>query len=156
MKWPWTVPDRERRVEARNAWLATVALPLVLIGCTDAPRGEPRLETFPLQGVVQVDGAPAEHLTVECYPQNTGELTRELAGVTTAEGKFSLGTYEAGDGVPEGEYQIAFKWLKKGKGLRGLQDALNGRYANPNSSGFSITVKKGEPADLGTIELTTK
>ncbi len=140
----------------RIGWLAAVVVPLLAVGCGDAPQDGPRLETYPLQGVVHVDGAPAERLTVECYPQNAGKLARELAAETDAEGKFALGTYEANDGVPEGEYKIAFKWLKKGKGFRGLQDALKGRYANPDSSGFSITVTKGEPADFGTIELTTK
>ena len=35
-------------------------------------------------------------------------------------------------------------------------DKLNNRYKSPTESKVKFTAKKGDPADLGKIELTTK
>jgi len=102
---------------------------------------------------VFVDGAPAEGLQIECYPRANAKFRRVLAGHTDAEGQFSISTYEKGDGVPAGEYTLAFKW-EKAAGFAKARDRLKGRYANPKRSKFKITIKEGEPADMGRIDLT--
>ena len=69
-----------------------------------------------------------------------------------------IATYEASDGVPEGEYVLTFMWGKINliSGGYGGPDKLNGRYTDPETSEVKVTVKAGEATELGTIELTTK
>ena len=133
-------------------WVATVVVALCG-SCSEPPRGGPRLPTFPLTGIVFVDGVPAEGVTVECFPKPGGKFRRVISGRTNADGQFSISTYEQGDGIPEGEYTLTFKW-EKAAGFAKAKDRLKGRYANPKTSKFTITVKKGEQADLGRIDLT--
>ena len=81
--------------------------------------------------------------------------------LTGEDGKFEISTYKSGDGVPAGDYTLAFMWGKLNliAGSYGGPDKLNGRYSDPKTSEFKFTVATGEDAaaiDLGTIELTTK
>ncbi len=124
------------------------------LGCSEEPRGVPRLETFPVQGKVLVDGQPAERLQVKLTPTENQQIVYELVGYTDAEGVFTIGTYEAGDGVPAGEYTVTFEWIQ-GTGMMDRHDALKGRYTSVEESEWSVRVTQGEPIDLGTIELTT-
>ncbi len=74
------------------------------------------------------------------------------------EGNFKLATYEAGDGVPAGDYVLTFVMQEFNLMSREYSgpDQLGGRYADPKTSEVKITVKDGEPTDLGVIELKTK
>ena len=83
--------------------------------------------------------------------------TWERVAFTDEEGKFEISTYESSDGVPAGEYALTFMWGKWNmSGSYGGPDKLNDRYTDPKTSEVKVTVKDGEPTDLGTIELTTK
>ncbi len=130
---------------------------LVLAGCAkQEPKGGPRQETVPLSGTVSVDGKPEKGITVYCHPQEEGSVNRVLSGSTDETGKVIISTYISGDGVPPGNYNLTFKWLKKGKGLGKAKDIFKGRYASPEKSKFKINAIKGEPAEFDEIKLTTK
>jgi hypothetical protein len=77
---------------------------------------------------------------------------------TGDDGQFSISTYEKGDGVPEGEYILTFMWGKRNviTTSYGGPDKLKGKYSDPKKSGHKITVRAGEPTDLGRIDLKTK
>ncbi len=123
------------------------------IGCSEPERGGPRAATSPVKGIVQVDGAPAAFLQIECHPEAGSELKYAVSKLTDENGQFTLGTYEAEDGLPEGTYKLTFTWM--GPGL--LQaDRLKGAYADPKKSTQQITVVKGQETVVGTIELSSK
>jgi hypothetical protein len=85
-----------------------------------------------------------------------GEAPTYTSARTDQDGKFSVSTYEAGDGAPEGQYAVTFVWNQLDRMSMSYQgDKLNGKYADPDSSEFKVTVKAGQPADMGRIELTT-
>ena len=67
-------------------------------------------------------------------------------------------TYEAGDGIPPGEYAVTFKWQPFNLMTRDYgPDKFKGRYAKAESSEIKVSVSEGDPPkDKGTIDLTTK
>ena len=142
----------------------TRRLPIMLAGClllcSCGEKEAFRKETSPVTGEVYVDGEPAAKLQVKCH--EVGGIDKEHAtfsqAFTDEEGKFEIATYEAADGVPEGEYVLTFMWgqLNVLSGVYGRPDKLNDRYAEPSSSQQRFKVEKGKPTDLGRIELTTK
>ena len=81
----------------------------------------------------------------------------ESAALTDANGVFGLSTYESGDGVPPGQYQMTFVWGQIN--LMNSQysgDKFNGKYADPAKSEHNLTVTDSdEPHDLGVIELSS-
>ena len=97
---------------SRLAWIVASGLVVVCVGCGGEPKGGPRVETFPVTGKVLVDGAPAAGVLVGCHPQGEASVKRQLTVYTDEEGAFSIGTYEAGDGLPEGEYKLTFEWIQ--------------------------------------------
>jgi hypothetical protein len=138
-----------------TAWL----LPLVLAaGCSDSDPN--RKETFPVTGLVLVDGKPAPEVQV---------VFHDLAGMDTAmptysstftkeDGRFTLSTYDEGDGVPAGEYAVTFFWGQFNPISMhfGGPDKLRDKYSDPKKTPFKFKVAKGESGDMGTIELTAK
>ncbi len=132
----------------------TMFLSLVLfVGCSEPERGGPRAATSPVKGSVTVDGVAADFLQIECHPEAGAALQYPVSKLTDEKGQFTLGTYEAEDGLPEGTYTLTFTWM--GPGL--LQaDRLKGAYADPKKSTQKITVVKGQETNVGTIELSTK
>jgi hypothetical protein len=71
------------------------------LGCSKAPA---RPATFPVTGTVKWKGAALEGAQVHFVPKDpAGQVA---TGVTDATGKYTLGTYGAGDGAQAGEYLI--------------------------------------------------
>ncbi|MFH1266841.1 MAG: hypothetical protein ABIK89_14020 [Planctomycetota bacterium] len=136
-------------------WAVAAVVVTVCVGCSEGQKGGSRVETFPLTGKVLVDGAPAARLVVSCHPQSDTGIAYALVGHTNEEGVFSISTYEAGDGLPEGEYKLTFEW-PEGGGFGPPTDKLKGAYSDPKKSEHTVTVTTGEENDLGTIELTAK
>lgn len=123
-------------------------------GCSQPPRGGPRLSTSPFTGVVNVDGEPAEGVEVTCTPEpGSSQINYPLVATTDSDGQFKFGTYQSGDGLPEGNYILTFAWPELSMVPK---DRLNKAYANPGKSDHKVTVVKGEPNDLGEISLSTK
>ena len=135
-----------------------VSLCLLFSSC--AQQEEPfRKETSPATGIVHVDGKPAAVLQIMCHDVKgmDTEHPSVSAGMTDQEGKFTISTYESGDGMPPGDYVLTFLWgeMNRMKGGYGGPDKLNDRYSDPKTSEVKFTVVEGQPTDLGTIELTT-
>jgi len=130
---------------------------LMQSGCGKEPKGPPRDATYPITGLITVDGKPEAQVQVKCHPVG-GANDLPSAAMTDADGKFSVGTYESGDGAPPGEYKLTFMWgqINLVSGRYGPPDKLNKRYSNVEQSEYSVTVKEGEQCDTGLIPLTTK
>jgi hypothetical protein len=142
-----------------RALLVTLGL-LTISGCggTTGPQGGPRIETTVVEGIVKVDGIPVPSLQVTAVPVNgPGAVPMKSSALTNTEGVFSLSTYESGDGVPAGQYNLTFVWGQLNL-LNGQYsgDKFNGKYADATKSEISLTVANDdEPHDLGVIELTS-
>ena len=134
-----------------------VAATLCLLLCSCGGDEGFRKETFPVSGEVHVDGQPAAQLAVVCHDVKglDAEHPTGSSGLTDDNGKFEIGTYEGGDGVPEGEYVLTFTWKKRDI-LQGNPDKLKDRYSDPTKSEQRFTVEAGKPTELGRIELTTE
>ncbi len=118
-----------------------------------------RKATFPVKGEVYVDGEPAADLAVTLHDVNgiDSEQPTISATRTDASGKFSVSTYEQGDGVPAGNYTLTFEWGEMNTfSMRYEGDKLNGKYKDPETSEHRVTVEEGKPTELGRIDLTTK
>lgn len=135
----------------------TLSLTLCLFGCgPTGPQGGPRIKTIPVRGVVHVNGEPASFLRISAVSTNAAASAGiEHAGMTIADGSFSLSTYESGDGVPPGSYALTFTWgeinLMNGQ-YSG--DKLNGKFADASRSEHTLQVSESDKdIDLGTIDL---
>jgi len=140
--------------------LLTAAACGALQGCTEQLPDGPRVPTFPVSGQVMVDGRPAEMLSVKAEPafEKPAEVPASSA-FTDKEGRFSLSTFESGDGLPSGKYKLTFMWGQFNllNGQYTGPDKLKGRYRKAESSTHEVNVEGADkPIDLGVIELTTK
>lgn len=161
---------------SRRLVLSLICLQLILaVGCSNPPpKPKDQKETFPVSGIVHIDGKPVAGVQVFAYPADNppgGQSTPTTGalhnGVTDAEGKFKMATYNPGDGVPEGSYVVSFYWdggvspmlERSGDDERKVPPAaakFNKKYGTPTKSKTTFTVEKGKPTDLGTLELTAK
>lgn len=119
-----------------------------------------RKATSPAKGTLTVDGLPpGSGIQVQCHPVGAPDTEHPTVSATEtdAAGKFSISTYESGDGLPAGEYTLTFTWQEFNVMSRSYsgEDKLNGRYSDPNSSQIKLTVKEGEENDMGVVALTT-
>lgn len=138
--------------------LLAVLLLVVAGGC--AKKDQPfRKQTVPVKGQITVDGSPpGSAIKIFCHdkgPEDTEHPTVSWC-LTDAEGRFSLNTYETGDGVPPGEYTLTFLWGEMNAISRsyGGPDKLNKRYEKPEDSPVTFRAEVGKPVDLGTVDLT--
>lgn len=148
------------RCRSFSVFLLLSTLATVMIGCSeDQPF---RKETSKVTGQVLVDGTPlpaTRPLKIGCH--NLAGMDTEHPTVSSAltgeEGRFEISTYESGDGLPAGDYVLTFMWGKMNliAGSYGGPDQLKGRYSDPEKSEVKVTVRAGEPVDLGQIQLTT-
>ena len=134
------------------------AMALLLQSCREEFPNGPRVPTTPVVGQVRVDGQPANYLAVTCEPQfEKAGTVPDSSAFTDKDGKFSLSTFEHGDGLPLGKYKLTFYWgqINMMNGQYGGPDKLNNKYRKAADSTIEFEVAK-EKLDLGTIELTTK
>lgn len=113
-------------------------------------------------GAVTVDGKEVSGVIISYKPK--GEIAekdqRFLSGfnvMSAAEGKFALKTYESGDGIPAGDYELFCQYYPiegdDPRTSKAATDVLNGKYVKDPAKEF--TVVDGKPLDLGKIELNT-
>lgn len=147
-------------MSARPLQLALIGiLTLSLCACSD--ERDYGKETFPVTGKVQLDGQPGAMISVTLTDVNGFDAAAAVPAipkaVTMDDGTFAISTFEAGDGAPAGEYTATFVLgERQGLSINTDNDKLKGKYSDPEKSEFKVTVKEGEPTDMGTIELTTK
>ena len=140
--------------------LAVALLGSVLgLGCGDQ-QGADRPSTCPVTGTVTHNGQPVDGATVAF--QSAGG-SRGAVGVTDAGGKYTLTTFESGDGAVPGEYQVKiFKYKVESSEAVADQDSddyvppaegegeeaaeaenlLPPIYADPTTSGLTATVSE--------------
>ena len=128
---------------------------LLVVGCSKAKPQGVREQTSPLTGIIKVDGQAAEGVEVQCNPEpGNSKINYPVVATTDKNGAFAVGTYQKGDGLPEGNYLLTFVWMEAGLTPK---DKLKGAYTDPKKSKHKVTIELGEKKnDLGEIELVTK
>ena len=127
----------------------------ILMGC-----GSPkRTPTFPVTGKVLVNGKPAADLFVYFHPTPKKDVQSLIPYAQTDEnGDFKLNTFTSGDGVPAGDFLVAFEWREKSGTFKNQfhgADRLKGRFSKPETSSFKVTITN-QPTTLEPFELKTK
>ena len=138
--------------------LAAAAL-VALTGCRDG-----RIPTYPVTGIVLVDGRPAQGaIIIFCPVEPSAELEHlRPAGMTDASGEFNLTTFEPADGAPAGRYKVLVKWpaptppgeqrdARPGAVNKG-PDRLKGKYYNLDTTPLKATFEE-QSNDLSPLEL---
>jgi hypothetical protein len=118
-------------------------------------------QTFPVSGVVTVDGKPpGSPISISVHDEKG--IDPDDPSVSSAlvknDGSFTLSTYQDGDGVPVGKYTLTFFWgtWNAVSMSFGGEDKLKNRYRKAEDSPVTFEVDGSGPVDLGTIELTTE
>ena len=126
------------------AWLLVA---VATFGCRKAaPQFESR-PTIPVEGQVLVGGRPAEGVQVFFHPHDASQRGKPR-GVTDAEGRFRLRTYQDGDGAPAGEYAVTVYWPGPDNPQVPVEDRLppdrlGERFMSPKDSLLRATVTAG-------------
>lgn len=130
------------RTALRRVRPAALAIGLAAVGCGDEA---PKIPLFPTSGRVLVGSEPAEGVEVRFFDAaNVNDPDRPHPfAATDAEGRFDLGTFEAGDGAPVGRYKVMLLWPKGPPGPGVPRDRFGNAYTNPAQSPFEATVAEG-------------
>ncbi len=136
-------PSRYRRPGLSSAVLV-LALIALNPGCARQEFQNLRQATYPVTGAVMIDGLPVANATVVFKPVDpTNFKWRETPQAKTdAEGRFTVFTYETGDGAPAGEYRVGIAVL-------GGSDDEGGDQARRETSSVKIPPRYGDASTSG-------
>ncbi len=124
-----------------------ICLLAALVGC-----GPSRPKTVQVTGTVTLDGTAVEGATVMFMPEGGG---RPATGITDKDGKFTLKTFEAGDGALVGKHLVSIT-KKEVSGFMADESGLSGgvapggvqekwivppKYADPKTSDLTCDVQ---------------
>src|SRR5262249_55309715 len=130
--------DLVRRTFARAYILVALAF---IAGC-----GSGKSTPYSVSGSVWVGGKAAGGAVVRLHPvEGEGPEGMRSLGYVQADGSFQLTTYTENDGAPAGRYKLTVEWRPKKKSTMEPDgpDKLQGKYADPKTSKFEVTVNKG-------------
>lgn len=123
---------------------------LVIWGCSSGPKID--RPTTEVRGVVTLDGQPVEDAVVTFQP---GQNKRGATGRTDKDGKFTMTTFQSGDGVVPGEYNVVIVKYEqydaeesRGGNTPELKHLLPKKYANPGTSKLTASVSDEGPLTL--------
>lgn len=90
-----------------SLWWAHLSVLVLLLGTVGCGSGGEH-GVAKAGGTVTLDGNPVPELVVSFTPQSTGggNPGKSATGRTDAQGKFTLSTYEMGDGAVIGKHQV--------------------------------------------------
>ena len=143
----------------RTAWWAALAVAVSIPGCRRS--GHQPLAVYPAKGELFVAGEPAENAVIAFHPINRTEWPSTTSrAVVEQTGRFSLTTYAANDGAPEGEYAVTVYWPARplnpdGEGGSLPDDKLGRRFANAARSNLRARLGK-QPVTFAHVDLKDK
>lgn len=148
-------------MKAHCHWRSVLLAGIILVGCSSSkPPGPPRVKTYPVTGIIHVDGKPTAGVQISFYPHENAATTAIVMTTSGDGGKFAATTYAGNDGLPDGTYKMTFVIDETPDGAASLlgnpefKDGLNGAYSDAKTSTHEVTVNKAK-VDLGVIELST-
>lgn len=122
---------------------------LAIVGCGVEAEPDWKEAVAPVSGSVLVKGQPAADVFITFHPMEPSVTGITPRAQSDSQGRFTVSTYETGDGAPVGKYRLSFSWLGVIEGMREeeyekLPEKLPRKYLNPKSSGIEIDVIDGE------------
>ena len=132
---------------ARQACLLTV---VAAVGCGSRPGPQAEIErVVPVSGTLTYAGKPLEHYQVTFLPVDG---RRAAVGVTDAEGKFTMGTNDAGDGAPPGTHKVAIVFAgPPSTDAPGQEQIIDNPALLPKPK-VKIPAKYGNPETSGLVQ----
>lgn len=135
----------------RAAVFVMFATVLHMAGCG----GSETAPTSKVSGTVTLDGEPVADASVGFVPENG----RPASGVTDESGRFTLTTFEPGDGAVLGKHQVVITphipdevaQDSSPEGMAKLAETekrFPAKYGDKRKSGFEVEVKDGEPNEF--------
>ncbi len=135
------------------------ALLALVVGVWGCGNGATRQDTVPVTGLVTYNGEPVEGATV-VFGAASGQ-DRPATGTTDGSGRFTLTTYERGDGAIAGEFTVAISKtetvggmtedeehaaIEAGEEIKPAEtvDHLPERYKDGTQSGLTADVEAGQ------------
>ncbi|MBI1345067.1 hypothetical protein GC163_02130 [bacterium] len=103
---------------------------------------KPRVPVYPVKGTLTLDGKPLGNMALQLDPidNNPNDPKPSTYATVGQDGSFALSTYSAGDGAPEGSYEVTLG-----------TDPMN-PVALPNHAPVQVDIKK----DTGTLAIDLK
>lgn len=104
-----------------------------------------RRPTHPVRGRISFNGVPVPGAYVVFQGLTKEPRAPRADAFAAADGSFTLSTYTAHDGAPEGEYAVSVVWRKPFFDETGKPgpNHLPVQYASPKTSPLKVTVKRG-------------
>jgi hypothetical protein len=132
---------------------AFTVLVAMIVGCGRSDRAT----VYPAEGQVLWYGKPLAGAHVVFYPKQTSD-GKPIAprAQTGSDGRFRLGTYDADDGAPEGDYAVTVHYYPIRPGEGGASgNALPPKFASAKTTDLHVQIAKG-PNALPPLELTAR
>jgi hypothetical protein len=133
-------------LRTKGGWIASRCVLLAALACV-AGCGDGRPQRVPVSGTVMIDGAPLSYGFVTFVPA----AGRSASGQLDGQGRFTLGSYEPGDGVLPGSQRVSVLARESLNDKQAKWHAPK-KYKDHDSSGIVIEVT--EPTDDLKIDLT--
>ncbi len=114
------------------------------VGCS----GSKQTPVYPVRGQVLLNGKPLPQAIVTFHPNGAGPDAPAPSAQTDAEGRYTLTSFESGDGAPEGDYAVSLvcfraRELRKGSDEDSARNIVPVRYANAATSRLTAKVSPG-------------
>lgn len=122
-------------------FLSIATAVLITAGCNRGPK------LVKVSGRVLIDGKPLEKGFVQVIPKDQ----RAATGQIDKEGRYTLTTFEAGDGCVLGTHEVTVL-ANESRGPTALHWFAPKKYSEPNTSGLTLEIK--EETDSADINLT--
>jgi hypothetical protein len=104
--------------------------------------------THPAKGVITYQGQPVAGAFVALHPKEAAKPEAPTpTAIVQSDGSFAVTTYDAGDGLPEGEYVVTVQWrkaVKQGGDYLPGPNLLPAKYGRPDTSDVVVRVSAGQ------------
>jgi len=142
----------------RLKFVVTACSFALMLGCGSKVEQPFMKPTIKVKGKITVNGAePGSPIQLVARSKQVDDEKHPTSSTaeTLPDGSFEISTYNAGDGVPEGNYVLVATWQELNLFTKELgPDKLKGKYDAMNETPKEFEAKAGsEPIDLGTIDL---
>ena len=138
-----SITSENRKPWRKPATFAFAGLVIALVaGC-----GDGRPSRVPVSGRVLIDGQPLESGNIRVH----AAANRAASGKIEADGRFTLSTYEFGDGVVVGQHPVTVTGSKL-LNSQTMRWYAPKKYASGESSGLTLDIS--EPTDAAEINLS--
>jgi hypothetical protein len=150
----WPFPYRACSVPVRRCIPLLALTLMVAVGCNSAR--DDRVKVYPVEGAVSFGGKSLEGALIVLHPEEvTDARVLPARGYVDGTGRFSMTTYESGDGAAEGEYRVTVvhtPLIERDGDVVAGPNVLPPKYASPRDTDLRVRIAAG-PNSLPALEL---